>query len=286
MIHALNDLKHSRQSPKVSVVMTAKNSARTIRASILSLQLSLRKSDEILIFLDGCTDSTSEIVSRIRDHRLRVFSSIESIGRSKGRNILIEEAQGEIIGVLDSDDIALPWRFWQARRLLRSFDAIFTTAIVFGCQLRPIPLIPQVLRAITPERMPIECLGRNPLVHSSATFKRSILLDIGQYRDSEAEEYDLWLRMLNARYKLYRSPIPAVMYRFHKSQASQAPGFVERGLDCRFVQAEQIKLAKKLGFESKSINELRLEAQRAVRAFSIFAAMEVAGLKGKSKKVG
>jgi glycosyltransferase involved in cell wall biosynthesis len=266
----------------VSVVMTAKNSARTIRASILSLQISLSKSDEILIFLDGCTDLTSEIVSRVRDSRIRIFSSNETIGRSAGRNRLIEQSQGVIIAILDSDDIALPWRFWQARRLLRRFDAVFTPAIVFGRQLRPLPIIPQVLRAITAERMPIECLGRNPLVHSSATFKRSVLIDVGLYRESEAEEYDLWLRMLNSGYKLYRSSVPAILYRFHKSQASQSPGFVQRGLDCSLVQGEQIKLAEKLGLASKSVSEIRLEAQQFVRSSSFLAAIEVAGIRRKS----
>jgi glycosyltransferase involved in cell wall biosynthesis len=259
--------------------MTAKNSARTIRASILSLQVSLRKSDEILIFLDGCTDLTFEKVSRVRDGRIRIFSSVKTIGRSRGRNLLIEKAKGEIIAILDSDDIALPWRFWQARRLLGRFDAVFTPAIVFGLKLRPFPVIPQVLRAITPECMPIECLGRNPLVHSSATFNRSVLLDVGLYRDSEAEEYDLWLRMLNSDYKLFRSSFPAVLYRVHKSQASQSQGFVQRGLDCPLVQGEQIKLAEKLGLASKSVSEIRLEAQRFVRSSSFLAALEVAGIR-------
>jgi hypothetical protein len=68
------------------------------------------------------------------------------------------------------------------------------------------------------------------------------------------------------------------MYRYHKGQASQSPGFVERGLSCNFVITEQMKLAKTLGLESDSIEALRKLAKEKIKESGILARLEVQGL--------
>lgn len=262
----------------ISVIITAKNAARTIAIAVRSTLIGLGPGDEILVLLDGCTDDTATKVSKISDPRLRIFSVPESLGRSQGRNFLISKAKGELIAILDADDISLPWRFLRSKQLLKKHDAVFSAALVFGLALKPIPLIPQVPRRIASQDMAIECLGRNPLVHSSAMFKSDVIKAIGNYRDSEAEEYDLWLRMINAGYRLHRVALPWVLYRFHKNQASQSPGFVDRGLNCRFVQSEQMNLAESLGITAKNVQGVREEALRLVKNKGLFARLELAGL--------
>jgi len=264
----------------ISVIVIARNAESTIFLALLSLLISLRKCDEVLLLLDACSDSTELKAKRLTDKRIRIFSVSEPLGRSRGRNFLIERARGEIIGVLDADDIALPWRFFLARKLLRNNDAVFGTAIVFGKSLKYIPFLPQPLRTIYPSMMAIECLGRNPIVHSSATFKRSALGDETAYRDSEAEEYDLWLRMLNSGLRLYRSALPVVLYRMHPNQASQQPGFIERGQNCSLVIGEQMNLASKIGLPHESVDEVRRIALERVSQSSILARLEVLGLGG------
>jgi glycosyltransferase involved in cell wall biosynthesis len=260
--------------------MTAKNASKTIIPAIVSLQISLQKSDEILVLCDGCSDDTEEKVRGISDPRVKVFSVSKSLGRSKGRNYLIDRSHGDLIGILDADDIALPWRFWVAKRLLQRFDAVFSTAIVFGFALKPFPILPQVPRQILPDAMAMECLGRNPLVHSSATFKRELLGSEPPYRDSETEEYDLWLRMLLSGARIYRAAVPCVLYRLHSSQASQVEGFVERSQSCKLVQHGQRVLAAKLGISGESIEVLREQALDAIRAKGFFAKLEVLGWSG------
>jgi len=260
--------------------MTAKNASKTIIPAIVSLQVSLQSSDEILILCDGCSDDTEKKARAISDPRIKVFSVSKSLGRSSGRNYLIERSQGDVIGILDADDIALPWRFWIAKRLLKRVDAVFSTAIVFGFSLRPFPILPQVPRRISPDEMAMECLGRNPLVHSSATFKRELLGAELPYRHSEAEEYDLWLRMLNSGARIYRSAAPAVLYRFHPGQASKVEGFVERGKSCKLVQSGQRSLAARMGIAGESIEVLQEQALDAIRAKGFLAKLEVLGWSG------
>jgi glycosyltransferase involved in cell wall biosynthesis len=269
----------------ISVIVIAKNAEQTIRIAIKSLLLALGKNDEVLVLLDACTDRTEVLVKNFKDHRIRIFSVTETLGRSRGRNYLINESKGDIIGILDADDIALPWRFLLAKRLLRHYDAVFGTALLFGSDLGFLPFVPQILRRITSENMPVECLGRNPIVHSSATFLRSALNSEVAYRDSEAEEYDLWLRMLNSNKKLIRTAIPVVMYRLHAKQESKKLGFNERGQNCSLVIGQQIKLARKIGISECDVRNLRSIANEMVNQLSLLARIEIIGLKGLKNAV-
>lgn len=262
----------------ISAIVAARNAQDTIGATIRSLLFALSKQDEILILLDKCEDGTREVVESFIDNRIKVFESQDGLGRSRGRNFLAERAKGDYLAVLDADDIALPWRFLLARKQLKKMDAVFGGAIVFGKQLRPLPLLPQVPRSIDHDNASIELLGRNPLVHSTATFKRNAFQVAGGYRDSEAEEYDLWLRFANMDLKIFRSAWPVVLYRFHAKQASQQEGFVERGLSCPFVISEQLKLASKLGLEVQGVEEARYLGREKVLKSSLLARLEVVGL--------
>jgi glycosyltransferase involved in cell wall biosynthesis len=263
---------------KLSVIVTARNAEKTIRVTLKSLMSSIRKHDEILILLDACTDTTGDIAASVCDSRIKIFEHKSGLGRSRGRNFLIDKSDSTFLAICDADDLSLPWRFNLARQLLVDYDAVFGTAIVFGKTLRPLPVIPQIPRKITSEQMPLELLGRNPLVHSTATFKRSVFEEVGLYRDSEAEEYDLWLRMVNANKFLYRSAMPVALYRFHPSQASKSPGFVQRGLECRYVIAEQKKLAERLGLVSASIEGIRELSRERVKKTGFRTKLEVQGL--------
>jgi glycosyltransferase involved in cell wall biosynthesis len=263
---------------KISVIVTARNAEKTIHSTIRSLLLSIAKHDEVLILLDACTDNTGAVVNSFSDSRLKVFENTTGLGRSRGRNFLIDKSDSTFIAICDADDISLPWRFTFSRKLLEKFDAVFGTAIVFGKTLKPLPVIPQIPRKITCEQMPIELLGRNPLVHSTATFKRSLVDEVGYYRESEAEEYDLWLRMINAGNLLYRSARPVTLYRFHPDQASKSPGFVRRGLECPFVIQEQKTLSESLGIVGESIQEIREISRERIKKNGFRARLEVQGL--------
>jgi hypothetical protein len=68
------------------------------------------------------------------------------------------------------------------------------------------------------------------------------------------------------------------LYRFHPSQASKSPGFVQRGLDCSYVIAEQKKLAERLGIVNASIERIRELGRERVKKTGFRARLEVQGL--------
>ena len=274
----MKNFKSKKKGASVSVIIAAKNAEATILLSVRSALAGLRTYDEVLVMNDNSSDLTQQVLEVVEDRRLRTFSSQVTLGRSEARNRLIRESKGEVIAILDADDCSLPWRFELGRRALLRYDAVFSTALVFGSALKFLPFLPQVPRAIPANRFAEELLGRNPIVHSTAMYRKSAIPSTLAYRDSEAEEYDLWLRMINVGCAMRRFRFPWVLYRLHEGQASRAPGFNQRGEECPFVIAEQEELASKLELKGHSLDEAKVKARSQVSSSSLLARIEVSGL--------
>jgi glycosyltransferase involved in cell wall biosynthesis len=91
---------------KISVVIPAYNCARTIRMALDSVLVQTRRADEILVLDDGSTDETSSILNSYRS-RIIVITQKNS-GPGAARNRLCQQAQGDLVAFLDSDDLWHP----------------------------------------------------------------------------------------------------------------------------------------------------------------------------------
>jgi len=99
--------KEDNTSNKVSVIIPAYNSEGTIENTLLSVISQTIEGIEIIVVINGTTDSTSEIAERVlsnqKRHQWRIIH--EKVGNvGKARNIGIENAEGKYLFFLDSDD--------------------------------------------------------------------------------------------------------------------------------------------------------------------------------------
>ncbi len=92
---------------KISVIIPAYNCAKTIKETIESVLNQSFTDLELLVINDGSTDSSLDIVSKIKDSRIKIFSYTNA-GGNVSRNRGINHAVGEFISLLDADDIWTP----------------------------------------------------------------------------------------------------------------------------------------------------------------------------------
>ena len=92
-------------TPKVSVIMAVYNGAQYLDGKLQSLVAQDWPSEalEILIYSDGSTDETVEVVSRwaARDNRIRLIEGRARAGKPTGLNRLREAASGEVLFITD-----------------------------------------------------------------------------------------------------------------------------------------------------------------------------------------
>jgi len=98
--------------PKASFVIPVYNGAAYLAETIESCLKQTTENIQIVVVDDCSTDSTDTVIKHYqdKDERILPLKLPENSGRSAARNVGIENASGEIILTLDSDDIALPHR--------------------------------------------------------------------------------------------------------------------------------------------------------------------------------
>ena len=83
---------------------------------------------EFLIIDDGCSDQSIEIIrqlqtSHLRGRDIRIISHQENLGVSQARNHIIDEARGDYLYFLDSDDIIPPNTIALLMENVKKYDA-------------------------------------------------------------------------------------------------------------------------------------------------------------------
>ena len=97
-------------NPLVTVVMCTYNTETYIKKAIDSVLAQTFTDFEFIVWDDGSTDNTKEIVKSYSDNRIRYFYH-ENTGLGMALKLACAEAKGKYIARMDSDDICFPDRF-------------------------------------------------------------------------------------------------------------------------------------------------------------------------------
>jgi glycosyltransferase involved in cell wall biosynthesis len=103
--------------PVISVIIPAFNAQETILEAILSVQNQTFSDLEIIVVNDGSNDHTLDILQKILEPRLKIFSCVNS-GVSAARNYGISQATSDFIAFLDADDL------WTSDKLELQLEAL------------------------------------------------------------------------------------------------------------------------------------------------------------------
>lgn len=199
---------------KCSVVIAAYNASSTIRAALLSCLSQSIPAFEIIVVNDASTDATAEIVQEFLP-TVKLISFAENKGVSAARNAGWEDASGDYVAFLDSDDT------WHT-------DKLFWVK----ASIEKYPSVPFLAHSFTIEKKPAEgllntpnttklnfskLLLRNQIQGSCIVVKRAIAQ---RFDDSMryCEDYDLALRCAYQQAILFIEAPLSILLRPQQSQ--------------------------------------------------------------------
>lgn len=200
--------------PLISVIIPVYNGANTIRETVLSVLNQTITDFEIIIINDGSQDATLEIVARIPDPRITIFS-FPNAGLAVSRNRGIDRANGDYLAFLDADDL---WATNKLEAQLAALKAHPEAAVAYSwtdCIDEQGQFLRQSAHATASGNVQANLLLANFISSGSNIFvRKQAVLEIGGFDESlsNAQDWDLWLR-LASRYEFVPVPETQVFYR-------------------------------------------------------------------------
>ena len=186
--------------PQLSVVMPVFNAARYLSDAVESILSQTFSDFEFLIFDDGSTDQSLEILYRYAaiDERLRIVQG-QHKGYAHWLNQGIRTARGEFVARMDADDISLPERLLEQVEYMQDHPE----CVAVGCDVLVIDENGQDLGVDQHESCPelMEKLLLNGthgvIAHPTSLMRRRAVLEVGLYREEYEciEDFDLWMRL-------------------------------------------------------------------------------------------
>lgn len=208
----------------VSVVVPCYNSFEFVEDTLESIAQQTHENIDVVLVDDGGTDRTIEILTAFsrRDKRFRVVQHRANSGLSAARNTGARAAFGKYICFIDSDDL-----------MMRESVQVRVEAIKNAADPRNIGsycgslTIPESASAPPPMRANpqlrrvdyISSLGRCPFNANQPMFIKADFQRMGGFSEylRQAEDYELWMRILRAGFHIAPAKFDAVTYRTRQS---------------------------------------------------------------------
>jgi len=253
-------------APRVSILMTVYNADAYVRDSVNSLIAQTFPDWELIAVDDGSKDASLSALREYSDARVLVFPLEKNIGRTPALRFAFDQARGEYIAVLDADDISSPDRL---ARQVEFLDQHPDVALV-ASWAQYIDEHGRVFDEFKPplnQNELLDCLGwTNPIVHSSAMYRRQLAQEVGGYPADIvwAQDFGLILALAQrakiamiADYLCQLRVLAASMTRSKKNQilvASEALVLFQRAANLLRLSAK----ARRLNRRALAIAEIKL----------------------------
>jgi glycosyltransferase involved in cell wall biosynthesis len=212
-------------SPAISIVIPIYNTAPFLADAIQSILDQTFKDFECIIINDGSTDDSDQILRSFQDKRIRYLQNDGNRGIVYTLNRGIDEAVGSYIARMDGDDLSVNDRLEKQLAYMKEHpkaDMVATTVNLIDEQGfftgqwsdDRAHVNYMEIRTFMPDN---NCIA-HPTVFAKADVLRSL-----KYRECqrEKEDYDLWLRWLNAGYTIHKVDSPLVKHRIRQGSTTR-----------------------------------------------------------------
>jgi glycosyltransferase involved in cell wall biosynthesis len=230
-------------TPLISVLLPVRDAGAFLDQCMASIGRQTLEDFEVVAVDDGSTDGSAEVLDEwaAGDPRVRVVHR-EQEGLVATLNAGLELCRAPFVARMDADDISHPRRF---ELQIAEMEDLPWVGVV-SCLVRHFPwhgvgegyrIYEGWLNSLsTPEAIGRERFVESPVAHPSVLVRRQAYDLVGGYHDTEwAEDYDLWLRLLEARVSVSKVDRYLYFWREHTERLTRVDGrySVENFLRCK-----------------------------------------------------
>jgi glycosyltransferase involved in cell wall biosynthesis len=212
--------------PLMSIIVPAYNVSSYIGEALSSVFIQDFKDYEVIVVDDGSTD-TPQLEKVLAPYRDRInYIRQDNRGIAAARNTALRAARGELIALLDSDDVWLEGKLTPQLEFMKSggYDMVYADALLFGDA--PWPEGTTFMdRSPSNGEVTVYALLDNqctPVV-STVIMRKDIVAQVGNFDEDDrnlTEDYDLWLRMARAGARIGYQKKVVAKYRYRSDSIS------------------------------------------------------------------
>jgi glycosyltransferase involved in cell wall biosynthesis len=208
-------------NPAISVILPVYNAELYLKEAIDSILNQTLSDFEFIIFNDGSTDRTDEIIRSYNDERIVYKKKQENAGYLNLLNEGLDLAQGKYIARMDADDISLPNRFKEQFSFLEKNPDVG----ICGSWIESIgDKTGFVKRPVSFSEIQYNFFFGCPLTHPTVMMRNEALKKFDLRYNAKyyyAEDHEFFLRC-SFHFKLVNLPMVLLKYRIHSTQIGSA----------------------------------------------------------------
>lgn len=219
----------------VAIIVPCYGYANYLEECIDSIVNQTRRANEIIIVNDGSKDNTIEVaenlIKKYPNENIRLVNK-ENGGLSSARNAGIEVSDSQFIQCIDADDKLTPGCIEEHLKLMADDLIIGQNALMeFG--ERHVVMVPTYPTGL-------ERIMQSNTVFCNAMFSKRMWEKVGGFDESETmrlgyEDWEMWIRMLQAGCRVRTSDFIALRYRAHEGQMTQATSHPNRQVLYKYI---------------------------------------------------
>jgi glycosyltransferase involved in cell wall biosynthesis len=230
-----------------SIIIPAYNRAHMIRETLETTFLQTYPHYEVILVDDGSTDNTEEVIQSITDPKF-IYHKKANEERAVARNTGFNQAKGDYVTLLDSDDYLYPNHLEEAVKYIRANNNPEIIRFNYDVVDSDKNLL-QIARM--PHEINRKMINGNFMGCSGIILRRDIAVRYAFNSDrdlSGSEDYELWLRMAS-RFKVHTPDIVTCSLHSHE----------ERSVIFNITEStlvKRIELLIKYTFEDKVVKKI------------------------------
>ena len=200
LLSTIKEKKVQSNQPFVSILVNCYNGEKYLRVALDSVVAQTYQNWELIFWDNQSTDQSSAICNSYEDTRIRYFYSPKHTELGAARKLAFQKIRGELVAILDTDDISHPERLMRQVKFLEQNPEVALVGS-WGQYIDEHGVVFADFKPPVSQDDLHDSLGwTNPIIHSSTMYRYRLAQEVGGYSDHLISASDFGLLLTLAQH--------------------------------------------------------------------------------------